>query len=78
MVLHSLGQIGSQLLFLLLGVVLELMGLLILLGKQYYLVAGIPLAQEYYSEIEIRKGKLVGRVMIGLGILLLILGFANF
>lgn len=46
MVLHSLGQIGSQLLFLLLGVVLELIALLILLGKQYYLVAGIPLAQK--------------------------------
>lgn len=52
-------------------------GLLILVGKQYYLVAGIPIRSGSYSEIPERKGRVAGGVTLGLGVLLLVLGFVN-
>ena len=73
LVLSTLDIITSRTLFLLLGGVFGGIGLLILVGKQYYLVAGIPIRSGCYSEIPERKGG----VILGLGVLLLVLGFVN-
>lgn len=77
LVLSTLDIITSRTLFFLLGGVFGGIGLLILVGKQYYLVAGIPIRGGIYSEIPERKGRVAGGVTLGLGVLLLVLGFVN-
>lgn len=77
LVLSTLDIITSRTLFFLLGGVFGGIGMLILVGKQYYLVAGIPIRSGSYSEIPERKGRVVGGVTLGLGVLLLVLGFVN-
>lgn len=62
---------------LILGGVFITGGLLILLGKQYYLAAGVSLRSEHYSNEDIRKGRFSGTVIIGLGILLEIIGLVS-
>lgn len=77
LVLSTLDIITSRTLFFLLGGVFGGIGLLILVGKRYYLVAGIPIRSGSYSEIPERKGRVAGGVTLGLGVLLLVLGFVN-
>ena len=77
LVLHTNGTITASLMFLLLGGVITLVGLLIFLDKQYYLVAGISPHSGGYSEIEKQKGRVLGGVTIGLGLLALLVGVAT-
>lgn len=77
LVLSTLDIITSRTLFFLLGGVFGGIGLLILVGKQYYLVAGIPIRSGNYSEIPERKGRVAGGVTLGSGVLLLVLGFVH-
>ena len=63
--------------FLLLGGVITLVGLLIFWGKQYYLVAGISPHSGGYSAIEKQKGRVLGGVTIGLGLLALLVGLVT-
>lgn len=78
LVLHTNGTITASLMSLLLGGVITLVGLLIFWGKQYYLVAGISPHSSSYSEIEKQKGRVLGGVTIGLGLLALLVGLVTY
>ncbi|MDT2756847.1 hypothetical protein P7G51_05595 [Enterococcus asini] len=76
-ILASNGRISEAVALLILGGVFITGGLLILLGKQYYLAAGVSLRSKHYSNEDIRKGRFSGTVIIGLGILLEIIGLVS-